>query len=168
MIADVDLRAPVPQPDPDGGDEGVAPAPDPTGPVSWRVDRRLTVAKSAGAVIFTVAALIGYPDWGEVLVVGCAAALAAAMAARDLMAPVPLAADADGLTIRTGFAGVRRLEWAQIQRVVVDARRGLVLRSQVLELDTGDNLYFFGINDLGVAPQDVADTLQAFRSRSEQ
>jgi hypothetical protein len=164
----VDLRAPTPQPDPDGTGE---PAPidsqsDGGGPVAWRVDRRLTFVKWAGAAIFAVAAILGYPDWGQVLVVGAAAALAATMALRDVLAPVRLTADVEGLTIRTGFAGRRRLAWPEIQRAVVDARRGFVLRSQVLELDTGDNLYFFSINDLGVPPQEVAERLAALRSRS--
>jgi PH (Pleckstrin Homology) domain-containing protein len=164
----VDLRAPTPQPDrerpdPDGT---AAPAYPAAEPVAWRVDRRLTIAKWAGAAVFTLAAVVGYPDWSQVIVVGFAAALVAVLALRDVLAPVRLAADTEGVTILIGFAGRRRIGWPQIERVRVDARRGVVLRSQVLELDTGDNLHFFSINDLGVAPQEVAERLAVLRSRS--
>ena len=63
----------------------------------------------------------------------------AGWALRDLIAPVRLAADADGVTVVTGFARRRRhLPWAQIERVRVDRRDRLGLRSEMLEIDAGD------------------------------
>jgi len=166
----VDLRAPTPDPVP-GSSSGEAPEvpgnPEnlQTGDASWRVDRRLTAAKLVGAVIFTLAAVIGYPDPGQVIIVGLAAALLAVLAARDLVAPVRLAATPAGVTVTTGFAGHRELAWADIANIKVDARRGIVLRSQVLELDTGDNLYFFSSNDLGAPCDEVADRLRSLSAR---
>jgi len=161
----VDLRAPAPDPVP-GPSSGETPetVPEPED-ASWRVDRRLTVAKLAGAAIFALAAVVGYPDPGQVIVVGLAAALLAVLGTRDLIAPVRLAASPAGLTITTGFAGRREIAWADIASIKVDARRGILLRSQVLELDTGDNLYFFGANDLGAPCDEVVDRLRSLSER---
>jgi hypothetical protein len=164
----VDLRAPTPDPVPrpetgesaETGHDGIQ-----TGDASWRVDRRLTIAKVAGAVIFALAALIGYPDPGQVIVVGLAAVVLGVLGVRDLVAPVRLAATPAGVTVTTGFATRRHIAWDEIAGIKVDARRGLMLRSQVLELDTDDNLYFFGTNDLGAPCEEVADRLRSLSGR---
>jgi hypothetical protein len=163
----VDLRAPTPDPVPgsSSGETPEEPKNPQSGDVSWRVDRRLTGAKVVGAVIFTLAAVIGYPDPGQVIIVGLAAALLAVLAARDLIAPVRLAATPSGLTVTTGFASHRELAWADITSIKVDARRGILLRSQVLELDTGDNLYFFSSNDLGAPCDEVVQRLRSLSAR---
>jgi hypothetical protein len=163
----VDLRAPTPDPVP-GPTPGETPETGQdaqTREASWRVDRRLTVAKLAGAAIFALAAVIGYPDPGQVIVVGLAAVMLAVLGARDLVAPVRLAASPAGLTVTTGFAGRREIAWADIASIKVDARRGILLRSQVLELDTGDNLYFLGANDLGAPCDEVVDRLRSLSGR---
>jgi hypothetical protein len=164
----VDLRAPTPDPVPRSeAGETVETGQDATqtGDVSWRVDRRLTVAKLAGAVIFAAAAAIGYPDPGQVIVVGLAAVVLGVLGVRDLVAPVRLAASPEGVTVTTGFATRRHVAWGEIAGIKVDARRGLMLRSQVLELDTGDNLYFFGTNDLGAPCEEVAERLTSLSGR---
>ena len=162
----VDLRAPTPDPVPgSSGETPEEPGITETGDAAWRVDRRLTAAKLVGAVIFTLAAVIGYPDPGQVIIVGLAAALLAVLAARDLVAPVRLATTPDGVRVTTGFAGHRDLAWADVRTIKVDARRGILLRSQVLELDTGDNLYFFSSNDLGAPCDEVADRLRSLSAR---
>jgi hypothetical protein len=74
-------------------------------------------------------------------------------------------ASPDGLTVTTGFASRRRIAWADIAKIRVDPRRGLLLRSQVLELDTGDNLYFFSTNELGAPCDEVAARLRALSAR---
>jgi hypothetical protein len=166
----VDLRSPTPDPLPGsssgettetGQDQDLAHP----GDAAWRVDRRLTVAKLAGAAVFALAAIIGYPDPGQVIVVGLAAVLLAVLGVRDLIAPVRLAANAVGVTVATGLMGRREIAWSDVAKIRVDARRGLMLRSQVLELDTGDNLYFFGTNDLGAPCDEVADRLRALSAR---
>jgi hypothetical protein len=161
----VDLRAPTPDPVP-GPQPGETPesgAPD--SGASWRVDRRLTIAKLVGAAIFTLAAVLGYPDPGQVIIVGLAAALLIVLGVRDLIVPVRLAATPEGVTVVTGFAGRRRIAWSEVANIRVDARRGILLRSQVLELDTGDNLYFFSGNDLGASCEEVAERLTALSAR---
>jgi hypothetical protein len=166
----VDLRSPTPDPlpgssaeeTPETGQDQDVTRP---GDAAWRVDRRLTVAKLAGAAVFALAAVLGYPDPGQVIVVGLAAVLLVVLGVRDLIAPVRLAATAQGVTVATGFTGRREIPWAHVAKIRVDARRGLMLRSQVLELDAGDNLYFFGSNDLGAPCDEVAERLRALSAR---
>lgn len=82
---------------------------------------------------------------------------------RDLLAPVRLIADPAGLTVTTGYAGHRRLSWADIERVRLDARPRYGARTQLLEIDAGEALYFFSRYDLGVEPADVLDTINEIR-----
>lgn len=151
MLVRVELR-PIEEP-------GVEPE-----AVAWRVDRRLTIAKWTGAAVFALAALLGATDVGQLLLAGFGAVLLAAIALRDTLVPVRLAADPAGVTVTTGFAGRRRLTWDQIEKIAVDARRGLLVRSRVLEVDAGDQLYFFGPSDLSVQPEEAAERLDALRA----
>jgi hypothetical protein len=98
----------------------------------------------------------------EVWQVGVAVAVAigvAAWAARDLVAPVRLAADQAGLTLVTGFARRHRLGWRQVDRVRVDVRR----RSRMLEVDSGETLYLFSRYDLDADLDEVAAHLESLR-----
>lgn len=156
----VDLRAPLPDPAPHEGEAA------PLTEAAWRVDPRLTVGKWAGAVIFALAAVIGYPEPGQVIVVGLAAVLLLGLALRDVLSPVRLSANLDGVTVPAGLRGRRTIPWAEVDHVKVDARRGMFLRSQVLELDAGDQLHFFSANELGKPCEEVADALAEIRSRS--
>jgi hypothetical protein len=151
----------MPDPSPHDGDSAV-----PTD-MAWRVDMRLTVGKWAGAAIFALAAVLGFRDLGQLIVVGLAAGILVVMGVRDLLSPVRLAAGPNGVTVATGFRGRRTIPWAEVDHIRVDARRGMLLRSQVLELDAGDHLYFFSVNELGAPCEEVVDTLAAIRSRSE-
>jgi hypothetical protein len=162
----VDIRASTPEPVPAGASGETAETREIPESVTWRVDKRLTVGKWAGAVIFALAAVLGFPDPGQVIVVGIAALLLAVLAVRDLAAPVRLAADPAGVTVSTGFAGRRSIAWAEVAKIKVDARKGVFLRSQVLELDVNDNLYFFSVNELSTPCDEVADQLMAMRARS--
>jgi hypothetical protein len=83
----------------------------------------------------------------------------AGYAARDLVFPVRLRADAEGVTLIAGVARRRRLPWSQIQRVRVDERHRLGLRTELLEIDTGDELHFLSERDLGVPPAEALEAL---------
>jgi hypothetical protein len=132
----------------------------------WRVSPRLTAAKIAGALIFTLAALIGDPV--QMLLVGAGAVALALHALRDLLVRVRLSADSAGITVVTGFARRRCLPWSQIERIRVDERARLGLRSQLLEIDTGDNLHFLSAYELSAPCADVADELVALRTGGRQ
>src|SRR4051812_12030323 len=123
---------------------------EPVAEARWRVDGRLTGARAAGMLIFAVAAVAARADpLGLALCVLAAAALLV-YTARDVLAPVRLAADAEGVTVVAGFARRVRLPWDQIDRVRVDRRRRLGTTAELLEIDAGDALHLFSSYDLGV------------------
>jgi Bacterial PH domain len=144
---------------PEGGDEPVeVPAqPEPT-ELSYRVDRRLTAVRATGAVIFAVVAVLESGPLPRLFAL-LAGAVLAVYTVRDLLVPVRLTADADGVTLVTGFARRRRLAWSEIDRVRLDERRRLGTRSDLLEIDTGEALYLFSSYDLGTSCWEAAQQL---------
>lgn len=130
----------------------------------WRVPRKHAAIKVAGAAVFLAVALFYAGDPARWLVAGLAAAVFAAYALRDVVAPVRLAADGGGLTVVHGFAGTRRIPWAEVDRVRVDSRQRLGRRHDLLEVDTGDALFLFSAGELGADPHQVVDTLVALRT----
>jgi hypothetical protein len=150
-------------PDDDAGQPKAEP---PADELSWRVNSGLTALKAAAAVVFLVAALLFRSDPAG-LVIGLAAAAAlGAFALRDLLVPVRLAADPTGVTVPSGFAGRRHLPWQSIERIRVDQRRRLGMRSELLEIDTSDSLHLFSGYELSASPAEVADLLEALRSQA--
>ncbi|MGP4104301.1 PH domain-containing protein [Nonomuraea sp. KM90] len=89
-----------------------------------------------------------------------AAVLVGGMGLRDLLVPVRLAADESGITVVHGFAGRRHVPWESIWDIKVDVRRRWGLRSEMLEIDTGDNLHIFSPHELGTSPTEVAAVLR--------
>jgi len=132
--------------------------------MQWRIRPVLPVTKVVGAAAVVVLALAfaGRDPVRWVLAAVVAVALAG-WALRDLVVPVRLAADREGVIVTTGFARRRRLTWAQIERVRVDrtGRRGL--RGELLELDAGEAIYLFSAHELGALPEDVAAALADLR-----
>ena len=134
-------------------------------PQPWRIKSVLPVAKALGAVAVLVLVLaFGRDDPVQWFLAVTATVGLAGWALRDLIAPVRLAADPDGVTVVVGYAGRRRLAWSQIDRVRMDRRERLGLRTRLLELDAGDSLYLFSEHDLGADPEEVLGTLLALRS----
>jgi hypothetical protein len=143
-----------------------APPPEPAAQ-PWRIKPVIPVTKLLGAVaVIVLAVAFGRRDPVQWFLAVAAAVGLAAWAARDLIAPVRLAADPEGVTVVVGFAGHRRLAWAQVERVRMDRRERLGLRSNLLELDADDNLYLFSVHDLGADPEDVLRSVLALRSAS--
>jgi hypothetical protein len=132
--------------------------------VEWRVPRHVPLLKAAAAILFALVALRYAGDPGRWIVALLGAVLLGAYAVRDLVAPVRLAADFDGVTVVTGFARRRQIPWADIERVRVDTRQRLGRRNEVLEVDTGESLYLFGAQELGTDLDRVAGTLAAIRT----
>lgn len=136
----------------------------PAGELRWRVNSRLTGLKLVAAVLFLVTALLFRSDPAGI-VIGLAAALAlGGFALRDLLTPVRLAADPTGVTVVSGFAGRRHLPWARIERIRVDERRRLGVRSELLEIDAGDSLHLFSGSELNASCAEVAALLEGLRS----
>lgn len=131
----------------------------------WRVRPVIGVAKILGAVfVLGLATVAGGNDPVRWFLAVASALALTGWGMRDLIAPIRLAADRSGITVVVGYAGRRRLAWSQIERVRVDRRMRLGLRSNLLEVDTGDMVYLFSTYDLGADPEDVLRTLMALRS----
>jgi PH (Pleckstrin Homology) domain-containing protein len=137
---------------------------DAAGALRWGVPRRIIILKVAGAIVFVAIAVFSFGDQVQLAVAMVAALVLTALALRDLLAPVRVRADAEAVTVVTGFAGHRRLSWSEIDRVRVDGRTRFGLRSQLLEIDTGEDLYFFSWYDLGAPVVDVAQVLDNLRA----
>jgi len=135
--------------------------------MQWRIRPVLPVTKLMGtvAVLVLAVAFAGHDPirWA---IAGVAAVALAVWALRDLIAPVRLSADPTGVTVVAGFARRRHLPWSAIERVRVDRRTHRGLRSETLELDTGDAIYLFSTNDLGALPEDVVASLADLRASS--
>ncbi|YCK36734.1 PH domain-containing protein [Actinomadura sp. ATCC 39365] len=128
----------------------------------WRVRRELAVFKILGALACAGLAVFWWVagDVRGVILAVPAAVLVGGMGLRDVLVPVRLSADADGITVVHGFAGRRHVPWTAIEDVTVDVRRRFGLRSEMLEIDTGDHLHVFSAHELGVSPTEVAAELR--------
>jgi hypothetical protein len=160
MLTAVAIRNPQPAEPPTGaGGTSAGPA------MRWRVDRRYLAAKIGvlvAAVTSTVLMIIGSDRPGSVLAAAVSLA-AAGYLLRDLVAPVSLAADQHGMSVRHGFAARARLSWAEIERIQIDQRTRLGIPSETLEIDAGAQLFLLGRGDLGAAPAEVARKLSGLR-----
>ncbi|MEV5573752.1 PH domain-containing protein [Spirillospora sp. NPDC052269] len=132
----------------------------------WRVPPAQTVVKIAATVALAALAVLSLDDPQFVLLAGVAAVGAAALAVRDLIAPVRLEADADGLTAVRGYATRERLKWPEVTAVRVDERRRLFSKTMLLEIETEDDLIMLSRFDLGADVRDVAGTLTELRNRT--
>jgi hypothetical protein len=128
----------------------------------WRVRREQAVLKILGALVCAGLAVYWWVegDLRGVILAVPAAVLVGAMGLRDVLAPVRLAADESGITVVHGFAGKRHVPWEAIWDIKVDVRRRWGLRSEMLEIDTGDYLHIFSPHDLGTSPTEVAAVLR--------
>ncbi|WP_188188217.1 PH domain-containing protein [Nonomuraea sp. SYSU D8015] len=128
----------------------------------WRVRRELAVFKILGALACAGLAVYWWIDGdvrGVILAVP-AAVLIGAMGLRDVLVPVRLAADESGITVVHGFAGRRHVPWEAIWDIKVDVRTRWGLRTEMLEIDTGDHLHIFSPHELGASPTEVAAALR--------
>jgi hypothetical protein len=142
-----------------------APPPSPPGARQWRVSAALPALKLAGAAPIAVLGVVFGGDPLALWVAAAGAALLTTWALRDLVAPVRVAADDAGVTVVSGFATHRRLAWDRVEAVRVDTRPRLGIRTETLEIDTGETLYLYGASDLGAPPAEVATALEALRRR---
>ncbi|RBQ05119.1 PH domain-containing protein [Micromonospora sp. LHW51205] len=94
---------------------------------------------------------------------GLAAAGLLVWALRDVVAPVRLAVDRDGLTVLRGFAGRRRLPWDSVEAIRLERRARRGITAETLEIDAGESLHLFGRRDLDAPLDEVAAALDEAR-----
>lgn len=135
-----------------------------TVPRQWRVPPALPAVKLVGAAgVLALGFLLAEGDLLRPVLGVLAAALLAGWAARDLIAPVRLAVDVDGITVSTGWRGRRHLPWSAVKTIRADRRTGRGLTGPALEIDAGESLHLFSRLDLGADPAEVADALLTAR-----
>ncbi|GAA2611294.1 PH domain-containing protein [Actinomadura fulvescens] len=132
---------------------------------SWRVPLPQTAVKCAATVVLAALAVLSTGDPQLVFLAGIAALGAGALALRDLLAPVRLTADAEGLTVVSGYAGKRRVPWPDVTAVRVDERQRLLMRTRLLEIETRDDLHLLSTFDLGEDVRDVEAELLRLSAR---
>ncbi|MBB2913576.1 hypothetical protein FHS43_004880 [Streptosporangium becharense] len=136
-----------------------------SGPVlRWRVRRDLVVVKAVATLVLAALAVLSVDDPRGMILAGVAALVTAVLTLRDVLVPVRLSADGEGLVVVKGFAGSERLAWNAVERVRVDSRTRFASRTELLEIDTGEAVYLFSRFDLGAPCQEVADELCAYRT----
>jgi hypothetical protein len=133
-----------------------------TGRVSFSVPRSVMLIKFAVAALLALGSLV-VDNESQTLVLLVAAAGVAAYAGRDLFARERLRADADEVIAVRGYSSRRVLAWSEIERLRVYATGRLGTRSEMLEVDTGDEIFLFSRFDLGVDPEEALGALEAIR-----
>jgi PH (Pleckstrin Homology) domain-containing protein len=137
---------------------------DPVGPTSWRVPTKLVVIKAGGTLAFAALALLSLDGERTRLTAAVAGAVLLGLwTLRDLLAPVRVSADEEGVTVVEGFARRRRLPWSHVERVRVDERDRLGIKSRMLEIDAGESLHLFSEYDLGTPVEEALARLDAIR-----
>ena len=66
----------------------------------------------------------------------------------------------------SGYAGHSRFSWNDIDRIRLESRTRAGLRSEFLEIDTGETLHLLSTYDLNARPADVADALAKIQAAS--
>ncbi len=125
----------------------------------------LPVTKGLGAVAVPILVFaFGRDDPVQWVIAAAVAIGLAGWALRDLVAPVRLAADTEGVTVMAGYARRRRVPWSAIERLRLDRRDRLGITSELLEIDADDALFLFSMHDLGADPRDVLPELEKLRA----
>lgn len=138
--------------------------------MQWRVPLRSPIAKGSAAIVFGAIAL-WYPLDSAGIVIALLAALAlAAMALRDLLAPVRLSGNSSGITVIHGFASRRSIGWGEITKIRVDRRARFGLQTELVEIDTEEELHLLTRRELGVRDCDtvVSALHQLWRENTDQ
>ncbi|MGC4897033.1 PH domain-containing protein [Micromonospora sp. DT31] len=131
----------------------------------WRVPRETPAVKALGALaLVALGVLFAGGDPIRPALAGLAAVGLLTWALRDLVAPVRLAVDPDGLTVLRGFAGRRRLPWHTVEQIQLDRRSRRGLTAETLEIDAGESLHLFGRRDLDAPLDEVAEALAEARA----
>ncbi|GLW08389.1 hypothetical protein Misp01_35190 [Microtetraspora sp. NBRC 13810] len=130
----------------------------------WRVQQKLVVVKAVGLVAALALTALSLDDRRAVVLCGAAALVLAALLVRDLLVPVRLAADEDGLVVINGFAGRKRIAWSDVERVKVDVFHRYGRRWEHMEIDTGTGIHVLGSASLGTSCTEVAAELRSMRA----
>ncbi|GAA4241687.1 hypothetical protein GCM10022254_71520 [Actinomadura meridiana] len=122
--------------------------------------------KCVAAAAVTALVVLYRHDYQFLFLAAVAAVGLNGLALRDLLAPVRLSADGEGMTVVSGYAGHRHVPWREVTSIRVDERRRVLARTRILEIETTDDLHLLSAFDLGADVHDVADELYRIRART--
>ena len=132
-------------------------------PLRWVAALYVLVVQGTPLLAWLFVFFFGLSIFGITVSPWIAATAALAYAVRDVLARQRLHADAEGVVAVRGFATRRRLAWDQIERLGVDSRLRFGARSELLELDAGEEIFQYSRYDLGVRPEDALEALEGVR-----
>ncbi|MFD9962889.1 PH domain-containing protein [Amycolatopsis sp. NPDC058986] len=134
-------------------------------PTSWAPQPGLVVATWLVTALLLVGAVVNVltGDGSGLLLFALATVAVGAYAVHSSVARPRLAADAEGLRVRT-FGGTHRLPWEGTRYRLRTTRR-LGRDGVTLEIEYEDELYVLGRLDLGTDPHDVVEALDDLRAR---
>jgi Bacterial PH domain len=122
----------------------------------------VVATKFAVAGVFALTALLANGRTPMIIALLAAVGMAT-YGLRDVLVRERLRVEADGLTVVHGFASRGRLGWDQIERVRVDERLRLGVRTQLLEVDAGDWIGLYGRYELDAEPEAVVAAIDTAR-----
>lgn len=134
-------------------------------PTSWAPRSNLVLGTWLLTALLLVGAVLNAAtdDSSGVLLLVLAAAAVGSYAGHTTVVRPRLAADTEGLRVRT-LGGTHRLPWAQTRYRLRTTRR-LGRDGVTLEIEHGDQLYVLSGLDLGADPSDVIERLDDIRAR---
>jgi hypothetical protein len=127
---------------------------------SWAPRPALVAVGLLGALVALAGAFL-YDDKLGAVFFGVATVVLAALSAHGLLVRPRLAANAEGLRVRT-MHGEQRFSWPEAHTSLRRSKR-LGRDSQTLEISVGEQLFVFGWLELGADPVDVLEVLGALR-----
>ncbi|WP_158578603.1 PH domain-containing protein [Spongiactinospora rosea] len=132
--------------------------------LEWRVRRDFVVLKALGLLPAIALIVLNLDDRRAIILCGITALVLAVLVARDLLVPVRLSADPEGVVVARWFAGRQRVPWEAVERIAVDVRHRYGRRWEHLEIDTGETLFVLTSAQLGVSCTTVAADLRSLKS----
>ena len=111
-----------------------------------------------GALVAAMIVTVAFADPAGQLLAVPAAAVASLLIARDLLLGPVLQADAEGLSVLSGWRRVRA-HWSEVESMTVRVDR----RAPMLDLDLGATVIVLGRTRLGQSPTEVLAALQSVR-----
>ncbi|MTD56117.1 PH domain-containing protein [Amycolatopsis pithecellobii] len=127
---------------------------------SWAPRPALVTVGLLGTLV-ALAGAFAYSDRTGAVLFGVAAVVLAVLSTHGLLVRPRLAADIDGVRVRT-MHGEQRFNWAEAHLSLRTTKR-LGREATTLEISAGDQLFVLGRLELGADPVDVLEVLSTLR-----
>ncbi|GAA5087713.1 hypothetical protein HNP84_005759 [Thermocatellispora tengchongensis] len=130
----------------------------------WRVRRDVLALKAVGLAVALVLFVLNIDDLRAVMLCSVLVVGLGVLVARDLVAPVRLAADGRGISVVRGFSRMEWIDWDKVEHISVDVQHRYGRRWEHMEIDTGDRIYVLSSASLGESCTEAAAELRRLRA----